>query len=360
MTTVQRSTRLAAAVLAAVLTFHAASAAAKGKPRLVILATGGTIAGAGTSGSATDVGYKAGALAVDLLIDAVPKMKEIADIRGEQIASIGSQDMNDEVWVKLAARTNELLAQRDVDGVVITHGTDTLEETSWFLHLVVKSDKPVVMTGSMRPATAMSADGPLNMYNAVAVAADPDSRGRGVLVALNDDVHSARDVVKTHTTDVETFRSNEAGLIGVTLFGTQEFYRTPAHPFGAKSEYKVKAGATLPRVDVIYAHAGMSPDLIDAAVANGAKGLVIAGVGDGNMTSPALDAMKRAIARGVVVVRSSRVGAGFVRRNVEVNDDALGTVAAMDLNPGKARVLLKLALTKTAESAAVQRAFDRY
>jgi len=354
---IRRLTLLAVAI-ATTITLTAAPAAAKGKPRLVILATGGTIAGA--SGSATDVGYKSGALAVDLLIDAVPKMRELAEVRGEQIASIGSQDMNDEVWVRLATRTNELLAARDVDGVVITHGTDTLEETSYFLHLVVRSDKPVVMTGSMRPATAMSADGPLNMYNAVAVAADPESRGRGVLVVLNDDVHSARDVVKTHTTDVETFRSNEAGLIGVTLFGTQEFYRGPTHVFGPKSEFRIAAGQTLPRVDVIYAHAGMSPDVIDAAVANGAKGLVIAGVGDGNMTAPALEAVKRAVARGVVVVRSSRVGTGFVRRNVEVNDDALGTVAAMDLNPGKARVLLKLVLVKTPDPTAVQRYFDRY
>ena len=354
---IRRLTLLAVAI-ATTITLTAAPAAAKGKPRLVILATGGTIAGA--SGSATDVGYKSGALAVDLLIDAVPKMRELAEVRGEQIASIGSQDMNDEVWVRLAARTNELLAARDVDGVVITHGTDTLEETSYFLHLVVRSDKPVVMTGSMRPATAMSADGPLNMYNAVAVAADPASRGRGVLVVLNDDVHSARDVVKTHTTDVETFRSNEAGLIGVTLFGTQEFYRGPTHVFGPKSEFRIATGQTLPRVDVIYTHTGMSPDVIDAAVANGTKGLVIAGVGDGNLTAPALEAVKRAVAKGVVVVRSSRVGTGFVRRNVEVNDDALGTVAAMDLNPGKARVLLKLVLVKTPDPTAVQRYFDRY
>jgi L-asparaginase len=353
--------RLAIVSLVAALAAAATVPAfAKGKPRLVILATGGTIAGSGTSGSATDVGYKAGALAVDTLIDAVPKMREVADVRGEQIASIGSQDMNDEVWVKLAARANELLAGKDVDGIVITHGTDTLEETGYFLDLVVKSDKPVVMTGSMRPATAMSADGPLNMYNAAAVAADPASRGRGVLIVLDDDIHSGRDVVKTHTTDVATFRSNEAGLIGVTLFGTQEYYRTSTHVRGPKSDFAIKAGQTLPRVDVIMAHAGMSPDLIDAAVANGAKGIVMAGVGDGNMTAPAIEAMKRAIAKGVVVVRSSKVGAGFVRRNVEVNDDALGTVAAMDLNPVKARVLLKLALTKTSDPKAIQSYFDRY
>jgi L-asparaginase len=187
------------------------------KPRLVVLATGGTIAGAAKF--ETDAGYKAGALAVDLLIDAVPQVRDIANVRGEQIAAIGSQDMNDDVWVKLASLANELLASREVDGVVVTHGADTLEETSYFLHLVVKNDKPVVMTGAMRPTTAMSADGPLSIYNAVAAAADPRARGRGVLVVVNDDIHSARDIVKAHTADVETFSSHEPGLVGVTLFG---------------------------------------------------------------------------------------------------------------------------------------------
>jgi L-asparaginase len=268
--------------------------------------------------------------------------------------------MNDEVWIKLANTVNELLASKDVDGVVITHGTDTMEETSYFLHLVVDSDKPVVMTGSMRPSTAMSADGPLNIYNAVALAADPRARGRGVLVAVNDDIHSAHDITKTHTTDVETFTSHEPGLVGVSLFGQDTFYRSPTEPHTRKSEFAGKVAGPLPRVDVIYAHAGMSPDLIDAAVSAGAKGLVIAGVGDGNMTSPALDAVKRAIAAGVVVVRASRVGAGIVRRNVEIKDDDLGTVASMTLNPSKSRVLLKLALTKSSNAKKIQAAFDHY
>jgi L-asparaginase len=335
-----------------------APAAQTALPQIMILATGGTIAAA--AASETSAGYTSGAVAVDTLINAVPQIKEIADVRGEQIASIGSQDMNDEVWVKLALRTNELLASDDVDGVVITHGTDTLEETSYFLHLVVKSDKPVVMTGSMRPSTALSADGPLNIFNAAAVAADQASRGRGVLVVINDDIHSAHDLVKTHTTDVETFSSNEPGLVGVTLFGTQEYYRSPARAHTSASEFSVSVGQKLPRVDIIYAHANMSPDLIDAAVAAGAKGLVIAGVGDGNMTSPALEAVKRAVAKGVAVVRSSRTGRGIIRRNVEVNDDQLGTVASMDLNPGKARVLLQLALTKSSDAKQIQAYFDRY
>src|SRR5436190_24067597 len=161
---------------------------AEAKPKIIILATGGTIAGA--QASTSDAGYKSGTFSVDNLIAAVPAMKDIAEVGGEQIASIGSQTMNDEVWLKLAKRINELLATPDVDGIVVTHGTDTLEETAYFLHLVVSSDKPVVLVGSMRPATAISADGPLNLYNAVGVAVDPQARGRGVMVVINDQIFS--------------------------------------------------------------------------------------------------------------------------------------------------------------------------
>jgi L-asparaginase len=268
--------------------------------------------------------------------------------------------MNDEVWLKLAKKVNELLAKPDINGVAITHGTDTMEETSYFLNLVVKSDKPVVMTGSMRPSTAMSADGPLNIYNAVAVAADPTARGRGVLVAVDDDIISGHDIVKTHSTDVATMKSGEAGLVGASLFGKNTWYRMPTEVHTSKSEFNVNTVNALPRVDIIYAHANMSPDIIASAVQNGAKGLVIAGVGDGNMTAPALEAVKAAIAKGVVVVRASRTNGGIIRRNVEVNDDQIGTVTSMELNPGKARVLLQLALLKTKDVKTIQGYFDRY
>src|SRR6187402_2994221 len=281
-------------------------AAGQAKARIVIVATGGTIAG--SAPSTTDAGYKSGAVAVDTLIAAVPQMKKFADVTGVQVASIGSQDMNDEVWIKLATEINRLAAKPDVDGIAVTHGTDTMEETAYFLNLVVKTDKPVVMTGSMRPSTSLSADGPLNIFNAVGVAADPRARGRGVLVVANDDIHGARAITKRHTTDVETFVSPEAGLIGVCLFEDRDFIRSPARAHTKATPFTVSAGQALPRVDIIYAHAGMSADLIDAAVANGAKGLVVAGVGDGNMTAPALEAIKRAIAKNVAVVRSSRVG----------------------------------------------------
>ena len=347
-----------AVVLGAALLASGQPAGAQTRPRIVIVATGGTIAGAAES--TTAAGYQSGAVAVDVLINAVPQMKKFADVRGVQVSSVGSQDMNDELWVKLAAEVNRLLAEPDVDGVAITHGTDTMEETAYFLNLVVKSDKPVVLTGSMRPSTSLSADGPLNIYNAVGVASDPRARGRGVLIVANDDIHGARAITKRHTTDVETFVSPEAGLIGVCLFDDREFSRSPARAHPKGTPFTVSVGQALPRVDVIYAHAGMSPDLIDAAVANGAKGLVIAGVGDGNMTSPALEAVKRAIAKGVAVVRSSRVGEGIIRRNIEINDDEIGTVASKELNPSKARVLLKLALTQSSDPKTVQQFFDRF
>ena len=201
---------LAAGLMVSTLVLDAQTPA---KPRIVIVATGGTIAGAAES--TTAAGYQSGAVAVDVLIKAVPQMKAFADVRGVQVSSIGSQDMNDEVWIKLANEVNKLAAQADVDGVAITHGTDTMEETAYFLNLVVKTDKPVVLTGSMRPSTSLSADGPLNIYNAVGVASDPKAKGRGVLVVANDDIHGARAITKRHTTDVQTFVSPEAGLIGV-------------------------------------------------------------------------------------------------------------------------------------------------
>ena len=352
-----KTRRFTALLPAAVLL--AAVTCASAKPKVVILATGGTIAGSAESG--TSAGYQSGAVGVDILIEAVPEMKEIADVSGEQIASIGSQDMNDEVWLKLAKRVNELLAKPDVAGIAITHGTDTLEETSYFLQLVTKSDKPVVMTGSMRPSTAMSADGPLNIYNAVAIAADPTARGRGVLVVVDDDVHSAHDIVKMHTTDVGTFTSGEAGLVGAVLFGETTWYRTPVSVHTKSSQLGIDPKTTsLPRVDIIYAHANMSPDLILAAAKNGAKGIVIAGVGDGNLTAAALEAVKKVIAQGVVVVRSSRTNGGIIRRNIEVNDDEVGTIASMELNPGKARALLQLALMTTSDVEVIQDYFNRY
>jgi L-asparaginase len=327
-------------------------------PRVRVLATGGTIAGA--QAAAGEYGYKSGEFKVEDLISAVTGLDKLAALTGEQIVNIGSQDMNDEVWLKLAKRLNAVLAMPDVDAAVITHGTDTLEETSYFLSLVTKSDKPVVMVGSMRPATAVSADGPANLYNGVAAAIAPEAKGRGVLVSLNDEIHYARNAVKMNTTSLQTFASPNRGPAGVVNTGHVEFFQRMDSKLGPASEFSVDKLDKLPRVDVIYAHASMSPDLIDAAVKAGAQGLVIAGVGDGNMTAPALEAVTKAAKAGVVVVRSTRLPTGRVLRNNEVNDDKLGLVASDELNPAKSRVLLQLALTKTKDPKAIQQMFYTY
>jgi len=344
---------LRATFFCAVLSVQAAE-----KPNIVILATGGTIAG--SAETQIQAGYTSGQVGVDVLIGAVPQLEDLANVSGEQIANVGSQDMSDAIWLKLAERVNELQQDDGVDGIVITHGTDTLEETGYFLNLTVTGDKPVVMTAAMRPSTALSADGPLNIFNTVAVAADPMAWGRGVLIVANDDIHGARAIVKTSTTDVQTFQSPERGLIGVSLYGDNRFFRGPYKVHTSASDFSIEGVKQLPRVDVIYVTADVSPDLIDAAVANGAKGLVTAGVGNGNMTTAALAAVERAIEKGVVVVRASRVTGGAVGRNVEINDDEVGSVASGELNPAKARVLLKLALLNTSDAAIVQNYFDQY
>jgi L-asparaginase len=281
-------------------------------------------------------------------------------LSGEQVSNIGSQDMNDQVWIKLADRVNAILAMPDVSGVVITHGTDTIEETAFFLNLVVHSRKPVVLTASMRPSTALSADGPLNFFNAVAVAADKESAGRGVLVVVNDWIHGASSLTKTSTTAVQTFLSPLSGLIGTVNYGVMEWYRGPIGKNTVTSEFSVDQNTTLPRVDIIMATENMDGALINAAAANGAKGIVIAGVGNGNMTKPALEALAAQAKKGIVCVRSTRVTTGEVGRNVEVKDDSLNFVASPGLNPQKARVLLRLALLKTSDPKTIQRYFDEY
>jgi L-asparaginase len=353
-------TRILALALAGALGVGCAATAetTSGLPRVRVLATGGTIAGA--QASATDYGYQSGAYDVKTLLSAVPNLDKLAAISGEQVANIGSQDMNDAVWLQLAKRLNAVLAGADTDAALITHGTDTLEETSYFLSLVTKSAKPVVMVGSMRPATATSADGPANIYNGVAAAVHPGARGRGVLVSLNDEIHYARNVVKTDTTSVQTFASLNRGPAGLVHTGKVEWFQPMDRKQGPASEFSVEGLASLPRVDILYAHANMSADLIDAAVAKGAQGIVVAGVGDGNMTSAALEALGKAAKQGVVVVRSTRLPQGLVLRNNEVNDDAMGFVASGELNPPKSRVLLQLALTKTKDPKRIQQMFYEY
>jgi L-asparaginase len=333
---------------------------AQSLPKIKVLATGGTIAGAQTTQA--DAGYKSGTFSVDDLIKAVPQLTNVAVMSGEQVANIGSQTMTHEVWLKLAERVNDVLKADDTDGVVITHGTDTMEETGYFLSLVVKSAKPVVLVGSMRPATAISADGPINLYNAVALAGDPRAKGRGPLIILNDTIHYAREAQKMHTTRMDTFESPNRGIAGMMHTGKAFFYSLNTTRHTTKTEFSLEGltVSNLPQVEVVYSYANLGGAMIDALVEQGAKGVVLAGVGDGNTTDAALSSLEKAAKKGVAIVRCSRTGSGIVDRNVEVNDDKLGFIAGMELSPQKARILLMLGLTKTTDAKALQQYFYEY
>lgn len=339
----------------AFITFFIASSLAAAKPNIYILATGGTIAG--SSASATEGNYTAGSKGIEDILSAVPQLGDLATIKSEQISNIGSQEMNDEIWLKLANRVSELLTKNDVDGVVFVHGTDTMEETAYFLSLVVKSKKPIVLVGAMRNADSMSADGPLNIYNAVSVAADKNAREKGALVVMNDEIHAAREVTKTNTTNVAAFASPNSGKIGTVNYGTVNFYMAPLRKHTVASEFNIKDLKALPRVDIVYGHAQDSGDLVDAAVQKGAKGIIVAGVGNGNLYPDLQAALAKASEAGVVVVRSSRTGSGSTSVGSEVDDAKLGFLTADNLNPQKARVLLMLAISKTSDKAKIQSFF---
>jgi L-asparaginase len=309
-------------------------------PNVLVVATGGTIAGKASGTSA--VGYTAGQVTGADLIAAVPGIEKLADLTTAQVSNIGSQDMNDDVWIKLAKRIEQAFAGGEADGVVVTHGTDTLEETAFFLEQVLATDKPVVLVGAMRPATAISADGPGNLFAAVRVAASDDAKGRGVLVVFNERIFESRDVQKTNTTAVQTFRAPNAGPVGYVNAAAVRFIE-PAGDY-PRPRFAVSDKVPLPRVEIIYAHSHMTADLIDCAVDAGAKGIVLAGVGNGNASKAALAALERHAKDGVVVVRSTRVGSGYTQRNAEIDDDKCGFAAALDLNPQKARILVQLLL----------------
>ncbi|MBV8175234.1 MAG: type II asparaginase [Verrucomicrobia bacterium] len=328
-------------------------------PNVVILATGGTIAGSGAT-STTTVGYKPATVPVQALIDAVPELKKVATVQGEQVFQIASQNMTNEYWLKLAKRVNELLQQPDVDGIVITHGTDTLEETAYLLNLVAKSAKPVVIVGAMRPSTALSADGPINLYNAVLVAGSKEAVGKGVLVCMNDQINSARDVTKTNTSTADTFKSPELGVLGYIQGDRVAFYRLPARRHTLNSEFDISGADKLPNVEIAYGFANVSRTTVDALAAAGVDGIVYAGVGDGNPSEVTEQALADARAKGILIVRSARVGNGIVARNSEVNDDKRDFVVSDTLNPQKARILLMIALTKTKDTKEIQRMFYEY
>jgi len=327
-------------------------------PRVIILATGGTIAGVGASSDRA--GYTAGKIPIDQLVGTIPTVKKIADISGEQISSVGSQDMTIDIWKKLAIRINEIIAKKEADAIVVTHGTDTQEETAYFLDLVVPSEMPVVLTGSMRPSTAISADGPKNLYDAITVAIDPKTKGRGVLVSFNEGIFDGREVMKMSTTFTNAFGSPNTGPIGHAYDGKVEYYANAVRETNPQSPVKITADTKFPRVDIVYMYADAPADEIDMLVSKKVDGIVIAGVGNGNFNKAYMDAVKRAVAAGIIVCRASRTPSGRVVLHDEINDDELGTIVSDDLTPQKARILLMLGLTKSKDKKALQQLFFKY
>ena len=335
---------------------------AKQLPTVVVLSTGGTIAGKGGSSTALSE-YKSGSIMGEELVSAVPEIKQYANVRVEQVVNVGSPDITIADWLRIANRINAIFAEdANVAGVVITHGTNTLEETAYFLNLTVKSDKPVVLVGSMRPATAISADGPLNLLNAVKTAMAPEARGKGALIVMNDEINGARDTTKTNTLRVETFKSPELGLLGYVDEDRVSFYRAPTRRHTLNTEFDVAALAQFPKVSILYSYVEPDASLIQAAVKNGARGIVLAGSGNGALSNFEEAVLKEVMALPAasrpVIVRSSRVGNGRVTPTAEY--DAMGIIPSDTLNPQKARILLMLALTKTGDVKEIRRIFAEY
>lgn len=328
------------------------------KPNIVILATGGTIAGTGAS--ATGTNYTAGQVAISTLLEAVPDLNNIANVTGEQIVKIGSQDMNDDVWLTLAKRINELSKRSDVDGIVITHGTDTMEETAYFLNLTVKTDKPVVLVGAMRPSTALSADGPLNLFDGVVVAGSKQSRDKGVLVAMNGLIVGAHAVTKMNTVNVQTFQAPNSGALGYVLNGEVFYNQITLKKHTTASAFDVDKLTSLPKVGIVYSYSNVEADVMNPFLTDGYKGIIHAGVGNGNIHKNLFPELEKARKQGILVVRSSRVPTGPVTLDAEVDDNKYQFIASQELNPQKARVLLMLALTKTNDWQKIQEYFNEY
>jgi len=331
-------------------------------PLVWVLSTGGTIAGQGTS--STDLSnYKSGTLLGADLVKAVPEIQKVANVKVEQIVNVNSSDITIANWLSLANRINTIFANDPkVAGIVVTHGTNTLEETAYFLNLTVKSDRPVVVVGAMRPATAISADGPLNLLNAIRTAVSPAARAKGVLVVMNEEINGARDVTKTNTFRVETFRAPELGYLGYVDEDKITFYRTSTKRHTVNTEFDVRGLSALPKVDIAYSYIQPSPEIVRALVAAGDQGIVFAGTGAGAISSFEMEALKQVLALPAesrpVLVRSSRVGNGRVIAREEF--DKMGMIPADTLNAQKARILLMLALTVTKDPNQIKRMFTEY
>jgi len=330
--------------------------------RLVVIGTGGTIAGSAPTATQT-TGYRAGAVSVTRLVQDLPHLAELAIIRTSQPFSIGSQHMTSTNWLRLAELVREAIVDAAVDGIVITHGTDTMEETAFFLDLVTTRGKPVVMTGAMRPATAVSADGPANLLGACRFASDPGASGHGVMVAFGDRAFAAASVAKAHTLRTDAFAARDASPVA-ELIGETVTWRRPAPGAKQQAFAALALPEALPRVALVMQHVDCDEAVIEWHLARGVEGIVIAGSGNGMLPDPMRAALAAASRRGCIVVRASRVGAGPVVRNAEAEpadrDDALGFVASGFLAPLKARILLQCCLVAGMSAGQIQDQFDRF
>jgi L-asparaginase len=334
----------------------AAAPAGCGLPRIVLLGTGGTIAS--SAADAAQLHDYRVTVGIDAILAAVPQILQVADVRCEQLMNVESHEIDNAMLLTIARRIQALLDRADVNGVVVTHGTDTLEETAYFLNLVLDSAKPVVIVGAMRPATALSADGPLNLLNAFRLAVCPEAAGKGVLVMLNDRIGAARHVTKTHTTATNAFFAAEQGSLGEIAGGEVHFFNAPTRRHTVHSEFSLDDIEELPAVDIIFDHLGAGTHLYRAAIDAGAKGIVLAATGNGSLSPSAREGAEAARRHGVAFVRASRVGQGVVTDSAD--DTMLDTIAANSLNPQKARILLMLALCVTRDPAAIRECFRRY
>jgi len=346
------------AVGAAMLAASALAQAQQALPNVVILATGGTIAGAGAS-AVNSATYAAAKVGVEKLIAGLPELSKVANVRGEQVFQVASESLTNDNLLTLAKRVSALSKQADVDGIVITHGTDTLEETAYFLTLTVHTSKPIIVVGSMRPGTALSADGALNLYNAVNVAGSKDAMGKGVLVTMNDNIDSGRDVSKNVNIKTNAF-SSQWGPLGMIVEGRNYWFRAPVKRHTMNSEFDIDSINALPPVEIAMGYEGVSSVAIDAIAKSGAKALIHGGTGNGSVADRIVPNLQKARADGVIVIRSARVPDGFVIRNAEQPDDKYDWVVAHDLRPQKARILAMVALTKTSDTKELQRIFWEY
>lgn len=324
-------------------------------PNIYLIGCGGTIAGRASSETQL-VGYKAGEIGVAELIRAVPEIASLAHVTGEQFCNMDSSSMTQQQLMDLSRRVQQLVDQGNVDGIVITHGTDSMDETAYFLNLTVHTHKPIVIVGSMRPATAISADGPLNLLEAVCLAATPEAGEYGVLQCMNGTICAARYVLKGDTSHVHAFSDGQLGCLGFMHDGKPVFYQKPLRKHTYGSEWTLPTENSLPEVWILYCHIGMSTELITAARKAGVKGLVLVGMGHGSLPKYILPELQQAEQEGMVVVRATRALGGIISPVAMWE----GTVAADNLSPQKARILLQLALTKTQDLTQIQKYFDEY